>query len=52
MDLVAIAEAMDCDGVRADSRAELDKALSGIDGLTRPLVVEARIDPSQYESQF
>jgi acetolactate synthase-1/2/3 large subunit len=52
MDLVAIAEAMDCDGVRADSRAELDKALSGIGELTRPLVVEARIDPSQYESQF
>jgi acetolactate synthase I/II/III large subunit len=52
MDLVAIAEAMDCDGVRAENRAELDKALAGIGELTRPLIVEARIDPSQYESQF
>ncbi|MCZ2813933.1 thiamine pyrophosphate-binding protein [Modestobacter sp. VKM Ac-2979] len=52
MDLVAIAEAMDCDGIRADSRAELDKALSGIGNLTRPLVVEARVDPAQYKSQF
>lgn len=52
MDLVAMAEAMDADGVRVDSRADLDKALSGIADLTRPLVVEARIDPSQYESQF
>jgi acetolactate synthase-1/2/3 large subunit len=52
MDLVAIAEAMDCDGVRAENRAELDKALSGIGDLTRPLVVEARVDPAQYESQF
>jgi len=52
IDLVRMAEAMDCDGVRADSRAELDKALTGIGDLSRPLIVEARIDPSQYESQF
>jgi acetolactate synthase-1/2/3 large subunit len=52
IDLVALAGAMDCDGVRADSQEELDKALAGIAGLSRPLIIEARIDPSQYESQF
>jgi acetolactate synthase-1/2/3 large subunit len=52
MDLVQLAEAMDCDGVRAESRAELDKALAGLDQLTRPLVVEAIVDPAQYLSQF
>jgi acetolactate synthase-1/2/3 large subunit len=52
MDLVAMAQAMEADGVRVDSREELDKALTGIGDLSRPLVVEARIDPSQYESQF
>jgi acetolactate synthase-1/2/3 large subunit len=52
MDLVALAGAMDCDGVRATDAAELEKALSGIGSLTRPLVIEARVDPSQYESQF
>ena len=44
--------AMDCDGVRAESTAELEKALTEVESLRRPLVVEARIDPSQYESQF
>ena len=52
MDLVAMAEAMDADGIRVESREQLDKALSGVGSLTRPLVVEARVDPSQYESQF
>jgi acetolactate synthase-1/2/3 large subunit len=52
MDLVAMAGAMQCDGVRVESTAELEKALSGVQSLTRPLVVEARIDPSQYEAQF
>ncbi|MFC7886328.1 thiamine pyrophosphate-binding protein [Streptomyces sp. NPDC057376] len=52
MDLVAMAEAMHADGVRVDSREALDKALANLGGLSRPLVVEARIDPSQYESQF
>jgi acetolactate synthase-1/2/3 large subunit len=52
MDLVAMAEAMHADGVRADTREQLDKALAGLAGLSRPLVVEAHIDPSQYESQF
>ncbi|MPZ61704.1 MAG: hypothetical protein GEU93_10490 [Propionibacteriales bacterium] len=52
LDLVALAEAMDCDGVRAESPAELQKALSQVSTLSRPLIVEARIDPAQYESQF
>ncbi len=52
MDLVTLAEAMDCDGVRVDSTAGLEKALTGLGTRSRPLVVEARIDPAQYEVQF
>lgn len=52
MDLVGLAAAMDCDGVRAESVAELEKALADVDDLNRPLIVEAHIDPAQYLSQF
>ena len=52
MDLVAMAGAMDCDGIRVDSIDSLRKALSNVESLSRPLVVEAKVDPSQYESQF
>ena len=52
IDLVKLAESMDCDGVRAADAAELDKSLQDLPSLTRPLVVEARIDPSQYDTQF
>jgi acetolactate synthase I/II/III large subunit len=52
MDLVALAEAMDCDGVRVDSTAGLEKALAGFGTRSRPLIVEAHIDPSQYAAQF
>jgi len=52
MDLVTLAEAMDCDGIRADSPAALEKALAGFGDRTRPLIVEARVDPTQYEAQF
>ena len=52
MDLVALAEAMDCDGVRVDSTAGLEKALAGFGARSRPLIVEARIDTAQYEAQF
>ena len=52
MDLVALAEAMDCDGVRVDSPGGLEKALSGFGTRSRPLIVEARVDPAQYEAQF
>ena len=52
MNLVALAEAMDCDGVRVDSPAGLEKALAGFGDRSRPLIVEARIDPAQYQVQF
>jgi acetolactate synthase-1/2/3 large subunit len=52
IDIVALAEALDCDGVRAESTRELERALDDKTDSSRPLVVEARIDPSQYESQF
>jgi acetolactate synthase-1/2/3 large subunit len=52
VNLVKLAESMDCDGVRVTDTAELEKSLQDMTSLARPLVVEARIDPSQYESQF
>jgi len=52
VDLVKLAESMDCDGVRAADAAELEKSLDGLASLSRPLVIEARIDPSQYDAQF
>lgn len=57
-DLAALAEAMGCDGVRVDTPAALEKALAGLGDRpgassgSRPLVIEARIDPAQYEAQF
>lgn len=51
-DLVQLAESMDCHGVRADDVSEIEKAVAGIHDLDRPLVIDARIDPSQYQSQF
>ena len=52
MDLVALADAMDCDGIRADTPAALEKALEGFATRTRPLIIEAQVDPSQYQAQF
>ncbi|WP_217545286.1 thiamine pyrophosphate-binding protein [Streptomyces sp. GbtcB6] len=52
MDLVALAGAMGCDGVRVTSVAELEQATTGLATRTGPLLVEARIDPAQYEAQF
>jgi acetolactate synthase-1/2/3 large subunit len=57
-DLAALAEAMGCDGVRVDTAPALEKALadfgprSRASSGSRPLVIEARIDPTQYEAQF
>ncbi len=57
-DLAALAEAMGCDGVRVDTAPALEKALadfgprSRASSGSRPLVIEARIDPAQYEAQF
>lgn len=52
MDLVGLAEAMMCDGVRVDTSEQLAKCLADAGTLSRPLIVEARIDPAQYSAQF
>jgi acetolactate synthase-1/2/3 large subunit len=52
IDLVGLAESMACDGIRVSSAAELEKAAAALTTLTRPLVIEARIDTAQYEAQF
>jgi acetolactate synthase-1/2/3 large subunit len=52
-DIPALAESLGCDGVRVESTAGLEKALStAFSGRPGPLVIEARIDPSQYSAQF
>jgi acetolactate synthase-1/2/3 large subunit len=51
-DLVKVAEGMGCDGTRVEQPAALAAALRGADVRTRPLVIEARIDPAQYLAQF
>jgi acetolactate synthase-1/2/3 large subunit len=52
MDIAAMAQAMDADGARVDTTSGLEDVLAGVEQLTRPLVVAAHIDPSQYNSQF
>lgn len=51
-DIVKIAEAMGCDAERADTPEALARIVERGAQLTRPLVVEARIDPAQYVSQY
>ena len=51
-DLVKVAEGMGCDGARAEQPAELARLLDGAASVTRPLVIEAHIDPAQYLAQF
>ncbi len=57
-DLADLAEAMGCDGIRVEAPAALEKALADLgprsqpSSGSRPLVIEARIDPAQYEAQF
>ena len=52
-DIPALAESLGCDGVRVDNVTGLEKALSPAFGdRSRPLVIEARIDPAQYTAQF
>jgi len=53
-DIPALAESLGCDGVRAENAAGLEKALASafVSGRVRPLVIEARIDTSQYAAQF
>jgi acetolactate synthase-1/2/3 large subunit len=53
VDIPALAESLGCDGVRVETVAGLEKALSGaFAARTRPLVIEARISTSQYSAQF
>ena len=54
-DIAGMAESMGCDGVAVASVAELERALveaGDVANLDRPLVIEARINPAQYEAQF
>lgn len=51
-DIVKLAEAMGCDGERADTSETLSAIVARGAALTRPLVVEAHIDPAQYVAQF
>ena len=51
-DLETLAAAMGCDGIRVDDAVALERVLATAMGLSRPLVIEARIDPAQYLSQF
>lgn len=51
-DIVKLAEAMGCDGEHADTPASLAAIVARGANLTRPLVVEARIDPTQYVTQY
>jgi hypothetical protein len=37
---------------RPASPGSPEKALSGFAARSRPLIVEARVDPAQYEAQF
>lgn len=51
-DIALLAQAMGCDGVNVDSAAGLERALAAPRSSDRPLVIGARIDPSQYAAQF
>ncbi|MDH3672707.1 MAG: thiamine pyrophosphate-binding protein [Gammaproteobacteria bacterium] len=51
-DLVKLAQSMDCYGEHVEDKASLEAVLARANTLDRPLVIEARIDPSQYEAQF
>jgi acetolactate synthase-1/2/3 large subunit len=51
-DIALLAQAMGCDGVNVDSAAALERVLGEPRAADRPLVIGARIDPSQYAAQF
>ena len=50
--IVKLAEAMGCDGECADTPESLAAIVERATNLSRPLVVEARIDPTQYVTQY
>jgi len=51
-DIAMLAQSMGCDGINVDSARALEAALSAPRATDRPLVIGARIDPSQYKAQF
>ncbi len=51
-DLTRLAPAMGCEGVMVDSAAALSRVLADARPQDRPLVIGARIDPTQYRAQF
>jgi len=51
-DLEKLAQSMGCDGVMVDSARGLEATLSERRAAGRPLVIGARIDPTQYAAQF
>lgn len=51
-DLVKMTEAMGGDAVRVDDVAGLERAAAAPAPTDRPRLIEAHIDPSQYQSQF
>ncbi len=52
-DCVKLAESMGCEGAFADNVKDLEKAVARAeDGLDRPLVIQAKINPDQYLAQF
>jgi acetolactate synthase-1/2/3 large subunit len=53
VDIPVLAESLGCDGVRVENVSGLEKALStAFSGRVRPLVIEARLDTSQYAAQY
>jgi thiamine pyrophosphate-dependent acetolactate synthase large subunit-like protein len=53
VDIPLLAESLGCDGVRVENVSGLEKALStAFSCRARPLVIEARIDTSQYAAQY
>lgn len=51
-DLVAMSVAMGGEGARVDDLGGLEKVLAEPRPQDRPLLIEAHIDPAQYQSQF
>ena len=52
-DIPRLAESMGCDGIGVETQSALEGALAARRGRAdRPLVIAARIDPAQYQSQF
>ncbi|MDP6804182.1 MAG: thiamine pyrophosphate-binding protein [Rhodospirillales bacterium] len=51
-DTEALARSMGCDGIEVDDARGLESALAAPRAADRPLVIGAKIDPTQYAAQF